>query len=212
LVMLAHLRRRWSLSGREGLGSSLPPAERASAGFRRFQGYEMPIFHYAGSQKKKRERTEVTMVTGRCTGRGHGPVVQGAYWTPTGRGYCGVRSVLQRVRSLVRFVRLSADRRVWSVTGPARPVVTSASGRCDRRVRSVFQKYRCATGASGQCCETSRCATGVSGQLDQRVRSTRFQLFKVSNGYIRRGTSINTRWTAQGSLSRTFDILVSTLS
>jgi hypothetical protein len=29
LVVLAHLRRRWSLSGREGLGSSLPPAELA---------------------------------------------------------------------------------------------------------------------------------------------------------------------------------------
>jgi hypothetical protein len=29
LVALAHLRWRWSLSGREGLGSSLPPAELA---------------------------------------------------------------------------------------------------------------------------------------------------------------------------------------
>jgi hypothetical protein len=28
------------------------------------------------------------------------PVVEGAYWTPTGRGHCGVRLVLQRVRSL----------------------------------------------------------------------------------------------------------------
>jgi hypothetical protein len=28
-VVLAHLQRRWSLSGREGLGSSLPPAELA---------------------------------------------------------------------------------------------------------------------------------------------------------------------------------------
>jgi hypothetical protein len=27
LVVLARLRRRWSLSGREGFGSSLPPAE-----------------------------------------------------------------------------------------------------------------------------------------------------------------------------------------
>jgi hypothetical protein len=52
LVVLAHLRWRWSLSGREDLGSSLPPAERASAGFRQFLGNEMPIFHYAGSRKK----------------------------------------------------------------------------------------------------------------------------------------------------------------
>jgi hypothetical protein len=29
LVVLARLRRRWSLSGKEGLGSSLPPAELA---------------------------------------------------------------------------------------------------------------------------------------------------------------------------------------
>jgi hypothetical protein len=28
-VVLAHLQKRWSLSGREGLGSSLPPAELA---------------------------------------------------------------------------------------------------------------------------------------------------------------------------------------
>jgi hypothetical protein len=43
LLVLAHLRRRWSLSGREGLGSSLPPAELACAGFRRFRENEMPI-------------------------------------------------------------------------------------------------------------------------------------------------------------------------
>jgi hypothetical protein len=29
MVVLAHLRRRWSLSGSEGLGPSLPPAELA---------------------------------------------------------------------------------------------------------------------------------------------------------------------------------------
>jgi hypothetical protein len=68
------------------------------------------------------------------------PVVQGAYWTPTGRGHCGVRSVHQRVRSLVRFARLSVHRRVRSVTGPARPVLTSASGGSDQRVRSVVRK------------------------------------------------------------------------
>jgi hypothetical protein len=35
-----------------GLGSSLPPAELASAGFKHFRGVEMSIFHYAGSQKR----------------------------------------------------------------------------------------------------------------------------------------------------------------
>jgi hypothetical protein len=46
LLVLAHLRRRWSLSGREGLGPSLSlsPAELASAGFRHFRGVKMPIF------------------------------------------------------------------------------------------------------------------------------------------------------------------------
>jgi hypothetical protein len=132
----------------------------------------MPIFHYAGSRKKKRRRTEVTEVTGRWTGRSHCltrrvrsvssvcacfgcligrtarpvtvdqtcPVDQGAYWTLTGRWHCGVWSVLQRVRSLFRCARLRVDQRVRSITGPARPVVTSASGRCDQRVRSAFRK------------------------------------------------------------------------
>jgi hypothetical protein len=47
MVVLAYLQRRWSLSGREGLGSSLPPAELASVGFRHFWENEMPIFLYA---------------------------------------------------------------------------------------------------------------------------------------------------------------------
>jgi hypothetical protein len=52
LVVLARLRRQWSLSAREGLGSSL-------------RGVETTIFHYAESAEKKRRRTEVTEVTGR---------------------------------------------------------------------------------------------------------------------------------------------------
>jgi hypothetical protein len=31
------------------------------------------------------------------------PVIWGAYWTPTGRWHCGVQSVLQRVRSVIRW-------------------------------------------------------------------------------------------------------------
>jgi hypothetical protein len=54
MVVLAYLRRRWSLSGREGLGFSLPPTELASAGFRRFRGNEMPIFLYAEGEKRWR--------------------------------------------------------------------------------------------------------------------------------------------------------------
>jgi hypothetical protein len=94
---------------------------------------------------------------------------------------------------------LRLDLRVRSVTGPARPVILRVSGPCDECVQSVLRKRR-------------RCVIGASGQLDQRVRSARLQLFQVPNGYIRRGTSINTRWPAEGSISWTFDILVRTLS
>jgi hypothetical protein len=77
------------------------------------------------------------------------PVVQGAYWTPFRHWHCGVRSVLQRVRSLFRCALLRLDQRVRSAR-PARPV-----------------------GAS----QLSRCATGASGQFNQRVRSARLRLF-----------------------------------
>jgi hypothetical protein len=78
------------------------------------------------------------------------PVVEGVYWTPTGRWYCGVRSVLQRVRSLFRCVLLRLDQRVQSVTGPARPVILRASGPRDERVRSVLRGVGAVIGASGQ--------------------------------------------------------------
>jgi hypothetical protein len=67
------------------------------------------------------------------------PVVPRAYWTPTGRWHCGVRSVLQRVRSLFRCAMLRLDQRVRSVTGPACPVNPSASSLRDERVRSVLR-------------------------------------------------------------------------
>jgi hypothetical protein len=47
LVVLAPLRRRWSLSGREGLGVLSPSHRACSAGFKHFQGVETPIFLYA---------------------------------------------------------------------------------------------------------------------------------------------------------------------
>jgi hypothetical protein len=67
------------------------------------------------------------------------PIVQRAYWTPTGRWHCGVRSVLQRVRSLFCCALLRLDQCVRSVTGLARPVNPSASGLRDERVRSVLR-------------------------------------------------------------------------
>jgi hypothetical protein len=94
------------------------------------------------------------------------PVVQGAYWTLTGRWHYSVRSFLQRVRSLCCCALLRHDQRVRSVTGPACPVVCTA--------RPVY-----ASSTSGRCFAVSRCATGASGQLDQRVRSVLHDLAVV---------------------------------
>jgi hypothetical protein len=79
------------------------------------------------------------------------PVVEGAYWTPTGRWYCGVRLVLQRVWSLFHCARLRLDQHVWSVTGPACPVELRASGRCFANVAVVRSARPVSlTSASGQ--------------------------------------------------------------
>jgi hypothetical protein len=129
------------------------------------------------------------------------PVVQGAYWTLTRRWHYGVRSFLQRVRSLCCCALLRLDQRVRSFTGPARPIVRSASGQRVKRVRSVLRDLAVVrpvrpvvwTSTSGHLDQhvrsfgparpvstsrVSRWATGTSSQLDQRVRSTRFRLFK----------------------------------
>jgi hypothetical protein len=140
------------LSGREGLGSSLPPAElarrdsavfeelkrlfsttseveketEANGGHRGDRTLDRTRFLFDRTRSVSVQRLRVFQFDDRTR-----PVVQGAYWTPTGRWHCGVRSVLQRVRSLFRCALLRLDQRVRSVTGPARPVcATSASGRC----------------------------------------------------------------------------------
>jgi hypothetical protein len=100
------------------------------------------------------------------------PIIQEAYWTLIGRWHCGVRSVLQRVRSLFCCALLRLDQRVRSVAGPARPVAPSVSGLRDQRVRSVFRKLAVARPARPVS------VTSASGQYDQRVRSARFRLFK----------------------------------
>jgi hypothetical protein len=66
MVVLAHLRRRWSLSGREGLGSSLPPADLA----RRDSGVFEELKRLFSTTPEVRKETEVTEVTGCWTGRG----------------------------------------------------------------------------------------------------------------------------------------------
>jgi hypothetical protein len=55
MVVLAHLRRRWCLSSREGFGFLSPSCRACEVGFRRFCGNEMPIFHYAESEKRWRK-------------------------------------------------------------------------------------------------------------------------------------------------------------
>jgi hypothetical protein len=119
------------------------------------------------------------------------PVIEGAYWTPTGAGTVVSDQFLQLIRSLFVGTRSLFDQRVRSIMGPARPIVLRASGPHDERVRSVVRDRR-------------RRVIGASGPCDQRVRSARLQLNLVPNGYIRRGTSINTRWPAQSSISWTF--------
>jgi hypothetical protein len=70
LVMLAHLRRWWSLSGRQGFGFLSPSRQACEAGFSAFQ--EMKSLFSTAPDAKKWRRTEVTEVTerGLClTGR-----------------------------------------------------------------------------------------------------------------------------------------------
>jgi hypothetical protein len=188
-LVLAHLRRRWSLSGREGLGLSLPPAELGSAGFRRFEDLKclfstMPevgketeaneghrgdrTLHRTRSlydrtcpvsttqqsgarvlgfatgasghswDRRVRSGAQKELWFARTIGRGAHPVthdrtrpiVEGAYWTLTGRGHCRVRSltgarpvVTSRARGAVRSACPVIDWSASGHSGPARPVV-----------------------------------------------------------------------------------------
>jgi hypothetical protein len=164
------LRRRWSLSGREGLGSSLPPAELA----RRDSGIFDKLKRLFSTTPKVRKETEANgghrgdrtlNRTRYLYDRTHPVSVQclrlfqvddrtrsasghrrsdasgrsGSLLDSNRSWHCGVRSVLQRVRSLFRCSLLRLDQRVWSVTGPARSVVRSASGLRVKRIRSLLR-------------------------------------------------------------------------
>jgi hypothetical protein len=157
-LVLAHLRRCWSLGGREGLGLSLPSAELASAEFRRFQGVEKPIFHYAEVGKE----------------------------TEANGGHRGDRTLHRtrsrydrRVRSVQRGVRRAGarvcNRRVRSLAGPARPVMHQKRtevrrGRSDAgRVRShTIGRVRSLKELTGL---TPDAGTVASGRREGRVRS-----------------------------------------
>jgi hypothetical protein len=66
--MLAHLRRRWSLSARDGFGFLSPSRRACEAGFNAF--WEMKCLFSTAPDAKKRRQTEVTEVIGRWTGHG----------------------------------------------------------------------------------------------------------------------------------------------
>jgi hypothetical protein len=63
LVMLAHLRRQWSLSGREGFGFLSPSHRACKAGFNAFR--EVKHLFSTESEAKKWRRTKVIEVIGR---------------------------------------------------------------------------------------------------------------------------------------------------
>jgi hypothetical protein len=86
--------------------------------------------------------------------------------------------------------------------------LTSASGQLrDQRVRSSFARPVNSTSASGRASRMGGVCTCAFDPCDQRVWSARLLLNLVPNGSIRRGTSINTRWPAQGFLSHSLTYL-----
>jgi hypothetical protein len=69
MVVLAHLRRRWSLSSREEFGFLSPSLRACEAGFDAFCESETPIFHCAGGKETKAQVRCIShwkTVTGRC--------------------------------------------------------------------------------------------------------------------------------------------------
>jgi hypothetical protein len=95
MVVLAYLRRQWSLRGREGFGVFSPSRWACEAGFRRFRGDEMLNFLYTEGRKKWRGRGSEK----HSTDAGHGGdrcypdvcrLTLGAAWIEGGdKRYCG---------------------------------------------------------------------------------------------------------------------------
>jgi hypothetical protein len=138
------------------LGSSLPPTELASAGFRRFRGNEMPIFHCTGGKKRWRksgvffsEKLQLDAVQGgpacpvssnrrqRRTREGRGPArpvprgTRASGHAPSGQrmSQCRSTAVARRVMFGRTRSSLDSDR----TPGAAHPVKQcNASGRRNR--------------------------------------------------------------------------------
>jgi hypothetical protein len=117
---------------------------------------------------------------------------------PDASDHCGSLLDSNRTLALWRPVHLAcASSRCFAgallgLTSASGQLRDHASGRASR-VRSI------STSASGRASRMGGVRTYAFGQFDQHVRSTRLQRFQVPNGSIRRGTSIYTRWSAQGS-------------
>jgi hypothetical protein len=145
--MLAHLRRWWSLSGREGFGFLSPSRRACEAGFSTFQEMKCLFFHYAG-----REETEVN--------GGH----RGDWTLDRTRSVSAQRLRVSRysdrTRWCVRSWLTGCVRSLWMHTGLIPNAGTVASS--------------LSSSASGRY-SLEHCSglTSVSGQLrDQHVRSS----------------------------------------
>jgi hypothetical protein len=111
------------------------------------------------------------------------------------------RSLLDSNRTLALWHPVSSAARPVAVSLERCSGLSSASGPL-RDQRVLLSPARLASYGSARPVELCG-ATSASGPRDQRVRSARLWLFQVPNGSIRRGTSINTRWPAQSSISCT---------
>jgi hypothetical protein len=126
MAELAHLRRWWSSSGRKGFGFG---------GIRRFLGKWNAYFLLHRKSEKKRRRTAVTVVTGRCTGRGRGLTgrVRSVLQLPGTRelGFATGASGPSRNRSVqLGTQRSRAGRRADQTRGTSGHMRSDASGRC----------------------------------------------------------------------------------
>jgi hypothetical protein len=120
--VLAHLRWRWSLSGREGFGFLFPSRQACEAGFGAFVKVKRQFSTVP--EAKKRRRTEVT----RITGRGLDTTGASGQWQQLCAAR-GARVCNRRVRSLAESERpvthpensasLKANRTWWGIRSRA---------------------------------------------------------------------------------------------
>jgi hypothetical protein len=190
-LVLARLRRRWSLSGREGLGSSLPPVELA----RRDSGVFEELKRLFSTTPEVGKETEANIghrgdrtlnqtrpVIVQCLrvfrfdDRTRGASDRSGSLLDSNRTLALSRLVISPARPvIVLLCAAQADQRVRSFMGLVRPVgvsefsrwATSASGQLDQRVRSVLRGLAVARPARPVS------STGASGQFDRHVRSVR---------------------------------------